>query len=244
MKFFSKPMTLVASLIFVITFLFSACQNSAEKEKEKENSTPASTVTLHADHEKYVIDKKESRITWKGWNSLKPDQAHVGYVFVSRGELMIENDHLAGGVVVLDMNTITDKDHGSDNNLIHHLKDTDFFDVKTFPITSFIITGVEPASGHQINITGNLTIKGITQAVTFPASMEVKDGRVTALGKVTIDRTKWDVRYNSGKFYDNLADKAISDDMEFEMKIVAKEQLISFKFQIFKFQIVNLEFEI
>jgi hypothetical protein len=46
---------------------------------------------------------------------------------------------------------------------------------------------------------------------------------VNANGKVTIDRTKWDIRYRSGKFFANLADEAISDDIEFEMKIVAKK---------------------
>jgi len=78
-------------------------------------------------------------------------------------------------------------------------------------------------SGEDVNITGNLTIKGITHAVTFPAKVEVKREIVNANGKVIIDRTLWDVHYRSGKFYDNLADKAISDDIEFDMKIVPRK---------------------
>ena len=53
--------------------------------------------------------------------------------------------------------------------------------------------------------------------------MEVKDGIVKASGKLVIDRTKWDVRYKSGKFFDNLKDQAISDSIEFHIMIVAKK---------------------
>ena len=103
------------------------------------------------------------------------------------------------------------------------MKSPDFFDVEKFPISTFVITEVESVSDENIKVTGNLTIKGITVAITFPAKMEVMNGMVKANGKVTIDRTQWGIRYKSGKFYDNLADEAVSDDVEFEMKIVAKK---------------------
>ena len=74
-----------------------------------------------------------------------------------------------------------------------------------------------------IKVTGNLTIKSITKPITIPADIEVKEGIVKANGKVVIDRTQWGIRYRSGKFYDNLADQAVSDEIEFNMKIVAKK---------------------
>ena len=85
------------------------------------------------------------------------------------------------------------------------------------------ITKVASINGENKKVTENLTIKGITHPVTFPAKIGFKGGIVTANGKMVIDRTKWDVRYNSGKFYDNLADKTISDSIEFNIKIVAKK---------------------
>ena len=136
---------------------------------------------------------------------------------------MIENGQLIGGTVEVDMSTIEGDDHRSDNNLINHLKGPDFFDVKKFPISTITITRVESINGENKKVTGNLTIKGITHPVSFPANMEVQDGIVKANGKLVIDRTKWDVRYNSGKFYDNLKDQAISDSIEFRIKIVAKK---------------------
>ena len=84
------------------------------------------------------------------------------------------------------------------------------------------ITKIESLRGHTI-VKGDLTIKGVTHPVTFPANMEVQDGIVKANGKLIIDRTKWDVRYRSGKFYDNLKDQAIADSIEFHIKIVAKK---------------------
>jgi polyisoprenoid-binding protein YceI len=210
----------LAYLILVIAPLFSACRGP--QVKENENDASASFVSLRPveNEKKYFIDKKESVITWKG-SSLQG--SHTGYVSLSKGELVIEKGQLVGGAVEVDMNTIADELHNSNNNLINHLKDPDFFDVKKFPISTFGIIKIAPSDGENINVTGNLTIKGITHAVTFPAKVDVKERTITANGKVTIDRTQWDVRYRSGKFYDNLADQTISDDIEFDMKIVAKK---------------------
>jgi polyisoprenoid-binding protein YceI len=173
-------------------------------------------------NEKYVVDK-ESEVQWKCSMVLAGKGSHYGYVSISKGELTIEKGQLVGGAVEVDMNTIADEIHASKNNLIDHLKSPDFFDVEKYPISTFAITRVAPAEGGDINVTGNLTIKGITHEVTFPAKIEVKRGILNANGKVTIDRTQWDIRYRSEKFFGNLADRAISDSIEFDMKIVAKK---------------------
>ena len=107
--------------------------------------------------------------------------------------------------------------------MVNHLKSPDFFDVKQFPFSTIAITGVKSTNIENKTVTGNLTIKGITHPVTFPAIIEVKSEMVKANGRLVIDRTNWDVRYRSGKFYDNLADKTISDSVEFNIEIVAKK---------------------
>lgn len=207
-------------LILILPAVFSSCRETKENEThEAANSTIASKVT----GERYAIDKKESVITYKGSMLLVPKSSHSGYVYLSKGELMMDNGQLAGGTVEVDMNTIADIDHGSENDLVRHLKSPDFFEVEKFPFSAFTITLVTPATGEMINVTGNLTIKGITHAVTFPAKLEEKSGIVYANGQLTIDRTRWGVRYNSGKFFFNLGDEAISDDIEFDMKIVARK---------------------
>lgn len=208
-----------AYLILIITSLFFGCHEPVKKENK--NNTSASSLSLHGGDEKYVaIDTKESVVTWKGANSFG---SHEGDVYISKGELMIENGQLTGGTVEIDMNTIGEKTFGSSSGLVKHLKSPDFFDVRKFPASAIAITGVASINDEDKSITGNLTIKGITHPVTFPAKVAIKDGIVNANGKLVIDRTKWDVRYNSGKFYDNLADETISDSIEFNIKIAAKK---------------------
>lgn len=180
----------------------------------------ASFVTLSPlTNEQYVLDKKESVVTWKGSMQFSPN-GHVGYVYISNGDLTIDNGRLVAGTVEVDMTTLADEKYGSDNELINHLKSADFFDVKKFPTATFVITKVD----NGLTVTGDLTIKGITHAVTFLVKIAVSEGVASANGKVTIDRTKWDVRYNSGKFFDNLADETISDDIELDMKVVARKK--------------------
>jgi polyisoprenoid-binding protein YceI len=201
-----KPRSLLSYSILIIAPLLSAFLSLKDVENEK-----------------YVLDQKESVVTWKGYMQLVPKNAHNGYLYMSKGELIIEKGQLIGGTVQADMNTLEDERHESDNDLIDHLKSSDFFDVKKYPASTFTITKVESANGGNVNVTGDLTIKGITHAVTFPAKVEVNAGVANATGKVTIDRTKWDVRYNSGKFFANLADETISDDIELNIKIVARK---------------------
>jgi polyisoprenoid-binding protein YceI len=207
-----------AYLILIIAPLFFGCGGPAKEENK--NNASASSLALHVGDEKYIIDTKESVVAWKGSSV---EGAHTGYVYISKGELMIEKGQLMGGTVEVNMSTIEGDDHRSDNNLIKHLKDPDFFDVKKFPISTIAITRVESINGENKKVTGNLTIKGITHPVSFPAKVEVNDGIVKASGKLVIDRTLWDVRYKSGKFFDNLKDQAIADSIEFNMKIVAKK---------------------
>jgi polyisoprenoid-binding protein YceI len=211
----------LAYLILIIAPLFFSCGGPV-KEQNKNNAS-ASSLSLHVGDEKYVaIDTKESVVTWKG-SMLLSSEEHIGYVYISKGELMIEKGQLVGGTVEIDLNTIEYKDKKNKNTPVNHLKSPDYFDVEKFPISTFAITEVASVSDRTIKVTGNLTIKGNTHSVAFPAEIEVKDGIVKANGKMIIDRTDWGIRYRSGKFYDNLADQAVSDDIEFHIKIVAKK---------------------
>jgi polyisoprenoid-binding protein YceI len=207
----------ITCFVLVAARLFIGCSEPVQKETN--NNKPASAISSHVGDERYVVVDTESVVSWKSSNSF---DSHAGYVYISKGELMIKNSQLIGGTVEVDMNTIEDDNHDRNNGLIIHLKDPDFFDVKKFPFASIAITSVATINAENKQITGNLTIKGITHPVSFPAKIELKDGAMKATGKLVIDRTKWGVRYGSGKFFDNLKERVISDDIEFNMKIVAK----------------------
>lgn len=211
----------IPCLLFIIAPLFFSCNGSVKEENK--NNASAKSISLHAGDEKYVvIDTRESVVTWKGSMQMGANN-HTGFVSLSKGELLIENGELIGGKIEVDMNTIVDENHQSDNNLVQHLKDPDFFEVIKFPFATITITKVTSINAEDKEITGNLTIKGITHPVSFIAKTEVKDGVVNANARLVIDRTQWGVRYKSGKFFSSLADEAISDSIEFQIKIVSKK---------------------
>lgn len=193
---------------------------------------------------KYIIDTKQSAIIWKGstllggWEGSKflGDGTSTGDVDILKGELLIDNRHLVGGAVEVDMNTIENfVDQRSFNQL------PPFFDVKKFPVSTFAITKVEPVNDGNtkvppdgsirvkegnIKVTGNLTMEGITKAVTFPAKLYFKDemdGTVEMNGTLVIDRTEWGIDYGSLKLSNQSVDGAISDDVKLLIKIVAKK---------------------
>ncbi len=213
--------------LLILAVMLTSCE-SRQKESLRSDSLLTSrvpsTVSLHIGNEKYVrVDTKQSVITWKG-ASLNGLNSQTGYVYPSKGELMIENGQLTGGIVEVDMNTIEDKNHRRDTKLVDHLKDPDFFEVEKFPFSILSITKIKSTTNEGRQITGNLTIKGITHPVTFPAKLEIKNGMVKANGKLVIDRTQWDVRYKSAKFYTLLANQTMSDSIEFYIHIVARNQ--------------------
>jgi len=186
----------------------------------------ASTVmagTTKGEKTAFTIDTKASKVLW---NAKKVTGEHSGYLSLGDGKVMVENNNVVSAQVNMDMNSIVCTDLTNEEynaKLIGHLKSDDFFSVEKNPNANFEITSVKPTSNGEYTVNGKLTIKGITNEISFPAKMSVANGTVKANGKAKIDRTKWDIRYGSGKFFDGLGDKMIYDEFEITFEIVAKE---------------------
>jgi polyisoprenoid-binding protein YceI len=171
------------------------------------------------------LDTKQSHVKWIG---KKVTGQHNGTVAIKSGKIQLDGKDLKGGKFEIDMKNIVVedlKDKEYNDKLTNHLKSDDFFGVAKHPVSTFEITKVQPLSGaadatHEV--TGKLTIKGHTEEVTFPAKVSVEDKKATAQGKIKVDRTKYNIRYGSGKFFDNLGDKMISDDFEIELDLTSK----------------------
>jgi polyisoprenoid-binding protein YceI len=116
------------------------------------------------------------------------------------------------------------KDEGTNQKFVGHLKSDDFFSVEKHPNVKFEITSLKAgSSAGEYTVNGKLTIKGITNDVNFPAKVSVNNGGlVKAVGTAKLDRTKWDIRYGSGKFFQDLGDRMIYDDFEVTFDIAAK----------------------
>jgi polyisoprenoid-binding protein YceI len=154
------------------------------------------------------------------WNGKKVGGEHYGSISVKEGVLDIEKGVVTGGTVVIDMNSMTCQDLTDpewNNKLIGHLKSDDFFSVASYPTAQLVLTKAEK-SGSTYTFTGNLTIKGITNPVTFKANV-ASDNR-SFKGMITVDRSKFNVRYGSKSFFDNLGDKVISDEFTLDFNLV------------------------
>ena len=179
----------------------------------------------NADGEKsaFKIDTKASKVYWTG---KKVVGEHTGYVSIANGNVTVENNKVVGAELKMDLNTIvcTDlTDEEWNKKLVGHLKSEDFFSVEKFPNAQFEITSMKAGnSKEEYDVKGNLTIKGITNEISFPAKVNFSNGEVSAMGTAKIDRTKWNIQYGSGKFFEGLGDKMIYDEFEIKFDISAK----------------------
>lgn len=168
--------------------------------------------------ENFKVNVEDTSLNWKGY---KPTGSHTGTIALASGNIVIKNNKLTGGSFVANMNTIKDVDGSA--KLEGHLKSADFFDVAIYPTAKFDITKSE-IKGTKIYVTGNMTIKGITKQLTFPATLTVnKDNATLTSDTFQIDRTDFNVKYQSKTFFTELKEKFINDDFDFQVTIVAKK---------------------
>ena len=161
-----------------------------------------------------VVNTAESSIHWLG---KKVTGQHEGNISLKSGTLNMTDGAVTGGNFVVDMGTMscTDLSGNYAQKLINHLKSDDFFGVETHPEASLTFTNVEAKGNGVYAVTGEFTIKGKTNPVQF--DLTVNNGTATA--KVIIDRAKYDIRYGSNSFFDNLGDKAIYNDFELDVTL-------------------------
>ena len=167
----------------------------------------------------YNVDAKQSKAAWTG---KKVTGEHTGNVEVSSGNLLVTENKLTSGTFTLNLAslTVTDIPEADKNaKLVEHLKNDDFFATNKYPTSQFVITKSVFKGGDNYELTGNLTIKGITQPITFPAVVKITDKSVTGKAQITINRTKFDIKYKSSNYFENLGDKAIYDDFELSVNL-------------------------
>ncbi len=171
---------------------------------------PVKDVTYTVDTEKSTID----------WTAKKVGGGHTGTIKITSGTLVSNGKALTKGAFLINMSSIT-----SDNaRVTTHLKSDDFFAAEKNPNSKFEITKVTAAGAERVNITGNLTIKGISQPITFPATVkQQKDIIVAVANGIRVDRTKYDIKFRSKTFFLEIGDKAVDDEFELNINLVARK---------------------
>ena len=159
------------------------------------------------------VNVTESTVKWEG---KKVTGKHNGTINLSEGYFEMDGDNITGGKFVIDMTsiTVTDLSGKGKANLEGHLKSDDFFGVENYPTATLVVTGATK-NGNTYTVNGDITIKATTEPISFDLTMNGNSATTT----VTIDRSKFDVRYGSGSFFDNLGDKTIYDDFSLEVNL-------------------------
>lgn len=175
--------------------------------------------------ETYRIDVSRSTVEWY---AAKLTGKHNGTVKVSGGE--IKNDHgRISGFIEMDMTSIMNTDMESAeyrSKLENHLKSEDFFDVAKYPKAKFVITSVTPVNdsktaGATHTIKGMMTIKEITNEISFDAAIKTEASKMTCTGEMVVDRSKFNVKYGSKTFFADIGDKIIYDEFTLKFNVVA-----------------------
>lgn len=171
----------------------------------------------------YKVDTAASVVVWKGY---KVTGEHTGTVKVKNGSVEFTDGKLTGGSFELEMTSIkcTDLEGEYAGKLEGHLKSEDFFGTAKFPTAKFIVTRVIPQdSKGNYKVIGNLTIKETTKEIKFFATVTESNGKLTASGKIMVDRSEFNVKYGSGSFFDGLGDKTIYDEFDLQVSLVASK---------------------
>lgn len=174
----------------------------------------------------YKVDPAKSTLKWTG---KKVTGEHFGKVTLKEGSFSVDGAKLVSGSFVADLNSLTVEDLTDkefNGKLVGHLKSDDFFSVEKHPTASFVLTSAKATGAGKYDVTGNLTIKGITKPVTFPATVTVTGKGAEAAGTITVDRAKYDMKFRSKSFFDTkeLGDKLIYDDFTIDVKLVAAKK--------------------
>jgi len=226
-----KTTQLLLTAVCACLLVFTACTSApdaeeavttgAKKVTNQNTEAIANNKNTKKQSSREAINMDKSKITFIG---TKPTGRHSGEFSIDDGALDIQDGQLRGGKFSIDINslTVTDLKGEMKTNLEGHLKSPDFFDADKHPRSTFVITSIEEIAGEGSNnhkVSGNLTLLGNTQNVTFPASIvSNKDGSINAEANFNIDRTKWGLRYGNDK---SLGDKFIRPEVNINVQLVS-----------------------
>jgi polyisoprenoid-binding protein YceI len=211
---------------FVVASLLISVEKGATAQTLAFNKTEKVAKAAAAT---YKVDAAQSKVAWNG---KKVAGEHNGTINIAAGSFQVAKNKVVGGTIDIDMNSIanldiTDKEYNQ--KLVGHLKSEDFFSAEKHPKATFKVASLTPIKGAkagEANYTaqGSLTIKGITNPVSFPVNVAVQGNTIMAKSDaVVLDRSKWDIRYGSKSFFANIGDKAIMDDFTVQFNVVAKK---------------------
>lgn len=180
----------------------------------------------------YVVQPEASKVNWAGKKPLVEGYVNSGTLALKSGSVDVVDGKVVGEFTI-DMNELsvfeTAKKPGQESALEGHLKGENWFNVETYPEAKFEIKEIaaraDTDSTYTYDVTGELTMKGQTHELKFPANVYVDEmGFLHADASLEFDRTMWGITAGSGNFFDNLADNVIDDMVALSFSLVAEKQ--------------------
>lgn len=172
----------------------------------------AAMLTMSVSAQTMKVDVAKSKIRWTGTKKIGE---HVGTIKLKEGHVDLKGNSIVGGEFIIDMNGIhiSDTEDPEDReDIIKDISSKQFFNVKEHPTAKLVITGY-----FDGQLSGKLTIKGITNPIVFKTSYQVQNGRFIANTiSFTIDRQKWDLRFGNW-----LKENVLDDPIHFKVHIEA-----------------------
>jgi len=214
---------LLSILLLALLVTLNSCKSSS--------SSDTTTTTSPSHGKEFKIDVARSELKWQVF---KAGGSHQGIVPILDGSVFIDGNNITGGKVTLDMKNlqVTDLEGEDKQALEEHLKgykpgkEDDFFNVNQYPTATYVIKGSTPVSGdpeatHMVN--GELTMRDITKPVAFKIKLDTGAGNAVKITapQFSIDRTEWGIKFQSKKFFDNLKDDFVYDEIKLEMTVGA-----------------------
>lgn len=204
-------------MILVFSIAIIGCtsekiEGSDNQVGENSNVVTASTQEMFLEDVSYTIDTEKSVLKWHGEKIV--GNSHDGTVPIKSGYFMSQSGEFSGEFV-MDMKAMTADGDG----ILNHLKSADFFDVENYPESILSVKNIKYESGEYI-VVADLTIIGVTNEITFPVNFEESGNTLIADAKFSIDRTRWGIEYSSGSIFSELGDKAIRDNIDYQLELV------------------------
>jgi len=194
---------------FLMLIVLASCNTNPNQATTQQAQGVATADNI------YSIETTQSQITWTGREV--STSSHYGTLDFVSGNFEISNGAIVNGEFIVDMTSINNQDMQGDSKarLEGHLKSDDFFSVESHPTAAISINSSELISDGKWNVSADLSIKGFTHPVNFEM-ISSEDGWSANL---VFDRSKYDVRFRSGSFFENLGDKLIYDDIELSINL-------------------------
>lgn len=212
--------------LFAGVFALASCAPRGDRTSEMMERLELGEIPEEVDV--FNIQTGQSEVAWLGQTIV--GRSHDGTIGIQSGELYVYNGTLLGGRVDIDMNQIVVldiEDPDLNARLRGHLMNDDFFAVDQYPVSTLEIASFEPiegaaAGGPNYRVTGNLTIRGITHGIAFDAFVDQNESRIHATADFAFDRSLYNVRFRSGRFFEDLGENLIIDDIGLGVNLIAE----------------------